>query len=89
MGITILKLDRDWKLLNADVISVYPVDLKSIELIQKHVNKAAKNYSRTKRHYLVKITSLMIYNDINLSQKKLYERKMIQNGSEINAQKKL
>ena len=34
-----MKLDGDWKLLNADVTSVYPVDLKSVEPIQKHVNK--------------------------------------------------
>ena len=33
----------------------------------------AKNYSRTERHYLVKITSWMIYNQINLSQKEPYK----------------
>ena len=33
------KLDRDRKLLNADVTSAYPVDLKSVEPVQKHVNK--------------------------------------------------
>ena len=31
MGTTILKLDSDRKLLNADVTSVYPVDLKYVE----------------------------------------------------------
>ena len=36
---SIFKLDKDWKLLNADVTSVYPVDLKCVEPIQKHVNK--------------------------------------------------
>jgi len=30
---------RVWKLLNADVTSAYLVDLKSVEPIQKHVNK--------------------------------------------------
>ena len=34
-----LKLNRDWKLLNADVTSAYPVDMKSVEPVQKHVNK--------------------------------------------------
>jgi len=42
----------------------------------------AKNYSRTKRHYLVKITSCMTYNHMCLSQKEPDKRKMIQNGSE-------
>jgi len=39
MGATILKLDGDRKLLNTDVTSAYPVDLKSVEPLQKHVNK--------------------------------------------------
>ena len=39
MGAAILKLDRDRKLLNADVTSAYPVDLKSVEPVQEHVNK--------------------------------------------------
>jgi len=47
----------------------------------------AKNYSRTKWHYLVKITSWMTYNHI--SQKDPYKRKIYQNGSEINVQEKL
>jgi len=34
-----MKLDRDRKLLNADVTSMHPVDMKSVEPIQKHVNK--------------------------------------------------
>ena len=38
----------------------------------------AKNYSRTKQLYLVKIASWMIYNHINLSQKVPDKRKMIQ-----------
>jgi hypothetical protein len=37
MGAAISKLDRDRKLLNADVTSAYPADLKSVEPIQKHV----------------------------------------------------
>jgi len=49
----------------------------------------AKNYSRIKQHYPVTITSWMIYNHINLSQKEPDKKKMIQNGSEINAQEKL
>ena len=39
MGTDILKLDKNRKLLNADVTSAYPVELKSVEPIQKHVNK--------------------------------------------------
>ena len=39
MGAAILKLERDWKLMNADVTSTYPVDLKSVGPIQEHVNK--------------------------------------------------
>jgi len=39
MGAAILTLDRDRELLNADVTSTHPVDLKSVEPIQKHVNK--------------------------------------------------
>jgi len=35
----IMKLDSDQKLLNVDVTSAYPVDLKSVEPVQKHVNK--------------------------------------------------
>ena len=34
MGAAILKLDSDRKLLNADVTSAYPVDLKSVEPVQ-------------------------------------------------------
>jgi len=58
------------------------------EVCRAHTCKQvrAKNYSRTKRHYLVKITSLMIYNQISLSQKETNKRKMIQNGSDINTQ---
>jgi len=39
MGAAILKLDRDWKLLNADVTWTQQFDLKSVEPVQKHVNK--------------------------------------------------
>jgi len=39
MGTTILNVDRDWKLLNADVTSAYSVDLKCVESLHKHVNK--------------------------------------------------
>ena len=39
MGTAIFKLDRDRKLLNADVTSTHPVDLKSVDPIQTHVNK--------------------------------------------------
>ena len=39
MGAIILKVDRDRKLLNADVTWAYPVELKSVEPIHKHVNK--------------------------------------------------
>jgi len=39
MGAAILKLDKDRKLLNADVTSTHPVNLKSVEPVQKHVNK--------------------------------------------------
>ena len=33
------EVDRDRKLLNADVTSTHPADLKSVEALQKHVNK--------------------------------------------------
>jgi len=39
VGAAILKLDRDRKLLNAEVTSMHPVDLMSVELKQKHLNK--------------------------------------------------
>ena len=39
MSATILKLDRDWKLLNSDVIWTQQFYQKSVEPIQKHVNK--------------------------------------------------
>jgi len=39
VGAAILKLDRDWKFLSADLTSAYLVDLKSVEQVQKHVNK--------------------------------------------------
>ena len=39
VGTAILKLDRDQKLLNADITSTYPVVLKSVEPVQKHLNK--------------------------------------------------
>ena len=78
MGAAILKLDRDRKLLNADFPWVYPDDLKPVEPIQKHVDKCEQ-----------RITSYMIYNDINLSQKEPYKRKMLKNDSDINAQNKL
>jgi len=35
----ILKPDRDRKLLNAEVPLAYPVDLKSVEPVQKNVNR--------------------------------------------------
>ena len=53
MGTTILKLDNDRKLLNAAITLTHPVDLNSVEPIQKSV----------------KITSWMTYNHISLSQK--------------------
>ena len=39
MGAAILKLDRERKLLNADVPCMQQFDRKSVELVQKHVNK--------------------------------------------------
>ena len=39
MGGAILNIDRYRKLLNANVTPAYPVNLKSVEPIQKHVNK--------------------------------------------------
>jgi len=60
------------------------------EVCTKACNQVwAKNYSRTKPHYLVKMTSWMIYNHMMLSQKEPDKRKMIQNDSDINAQDKL
>jgi len=40
VGAAILKLDSDRKLLNADTTSAYPVDLKSVKPVEKHVNKS-------------------------------------------------
>jgi len=37
-----LKLEKDWKFLNADVISTYPVYLKYVEPVQQHVNKCGR-----------------------------------------------
>ena len=73
MGAAILKLDSDRKLLNADITWAYPVDLKSVEPVQKHVNKCEQRI----------IPEL----NISLSQKEPYKRKM--NGSDINTQEKL
>jgi len=39
MAAAILKLDRYWKLLNSDITWMHLVDLKSVEPVQKHVNK--------------------------------------------------
>ena len=39
MDAAILKLDRDRKLVNADITWTHPVDLKSVEPVKKHVNK--------------------------------------------------
>jgi len=38
----ILKLDRDRKLLIADVTTAFPVDMKSVGPVQKHVNKCGQ-----------------------------------------------
>jgi len=58
----------------------------SVEPIQKHVNKCEQRIIPELIGIIVKITSWIIYNHINLSQKETYERKMIQDGSDINAQ---
>ena len=42
----ILKLDSDRKLLNDDVTSAYPVDLKSVEPVLKYVNECKQRFSR-------------------------------------------
>ena len=42
MGAAILKLDRDRKLLNAGVTWTQQLDRKSVEAVQKHVNKFEK-----------------------------------------------
>ena len=38
-GTTILKLDRGWKLVKAAITWTHPVDRKSVEPVQKRVNK--------------------------------------------------
>jgi len=79
MGAAILKLDRDRKLLNPDVTSTYPVDIKSVEPVQNHVNKCEERIiPELNGIILLKITSWIIYNHISLSQKKPGKRKMIQ-----------
>jgi len=82
VGATIWKLDRDGKLLNAIFSSAYPVDLKSVEPIQKHVNKYEQRMIPELNG--IKITSWMTYDRISLSQKEPYNMKMIQNNSDIN-----
>ena len=90
MGAAILKLDRDRKLLNADVTSAYPVDLKSEEFVQKHVEKCKqRTISELNGIILLKLryewhTTLSVW-----ARKERYKRKMIKNGSEINAHEKL
>jgi len=75
-GATILKLDRDQKLLNANVTWTQQFDLKSVEPVQKHVNKCEQRII------------LETYNHVSLSQEP-DKRKMIQNSLEIYAQEKL
>ena len=74
--------------MNANVTSTHPVNQISVEPVQKQVNKCEQ---RIIPEYIcvVKITSSMTYNHISLSQKEADKRKMIQNGSDINAQEKL
>jgi len=85
-----LKLDRDQKLLNADVISAYPVDLKSVVPIQKHVSKCEQILiPQLNGIILLKLRHEWHTTNIILSQKEPDKRKMIQNGLKINAQEKL
>ena len=60
----ILKLDRDRQLLNADVTWTQQFDRKSVEPVEKHVNKVDQII--IPEH---KITSWMTYNHISLSRK--------------------
>jgi len=54
----ILKLDRDRNLLNADITWTYPVDPKSVEPVQKHLNKCQQRIiPEQKRNYLVKCSN--------------------------------
>jgi len=90
VGAAILKLDRDRKLLNADVTSTYPVDLKSVQPMQKGVNKCEQRI--IPEHNAIVLLQLGHEWHTTISfwaRKKPYKRKMIQNGSDINAQEKL
>ena len=79
-------IDRDWKLLNADVTPMHPVDLKPVEPVQKHVNKC-------EQRIIPELNGIILlklcHESISLSQKEPDKRKMIQNGSDINTQEEL
>jgi len=68
MCANIWKLDRYRKLLNADMTSAYPVRLKSVEPIQKHVNKCGQRI-------IPELNGIVLL--------KLCHEWKIQNGSEI------
>ena len=63
-----MKLDRDRKLLNTDVTWAYAIDLKSVEPVQKHVNKC-EQIIIPELNGIILSKSRMTYNHINLSQK--------------------
>ena len=57
--------------------------------IKKHVNKCREQRIIPELNGIIFITSWILYNHISLSQKEPYLRKMVKNGSEINAEEKL
>ena len=66
MGVAIFKLDRDRKFLNADVTWIHPVDLKSVEPIQKHINKCEQRIiPEPNAIILLKLRHDMTYNHIS------------------------
>ena len=89
MGIAILKLHRYLKLLNGDVSWSQQFDQKSVEPVQKHVNKCEQRIIPEHNAFNLLKLCHEWHNHISLSQKEPYKRKMIQNGSDINAREKL
>ena len=76
MGSAILKLDRERKHLNTDVTSTHPVDLKSVESIEKHVSKCEQNIIQEHNTTeLLKLRHEITYNNISLSQKEPDKRR--------------
>jgi len=89
VGAPILKLDRDRKFLNADVTSAYPVDLKFVEPVKKHVNKCGHRIILELNGVILLKLRNEWHTTISVWARRNLTRGMFQNGSEIYAQDKL